>query len=74
MDAAIARQRSGKHFSATTNKPATIEESLEVVFSMRSSPRLYNEDTSRVESALAKFCPARASSKFTELNWSGSGD
>jgi hypothetical protein len=40
---AVVRQRQGKHVSAATNQHATIEELLEVVFSMRSAPRLCNE-------------------------------
>jgi hypothetical protein len=36
-----ARQRHGKHVSAATDIGATIEDA---VFSMRSVPRLYNED------------------------------
>jgi hypothetical protein len=34
----------------TMNKYATIEELLEAVFSMWSVPKLYNENTSRVDS------------------------
>jgi hypothetical protein len=41
IDAAIARQRRGKHFLSATNKHASIEDA---VFSMRSVPRLYDED------------------------------
>jgi hypothetical protein len=43
-EAAIARQRHGKHISTAMNKHETIEELLEAVFSMQSAPRLYNED------------------------------
>jgi hypothetical protein len=38
-NAAIARQRSGKHVSAASNQHAKIEELLEVVFSMGSEPK-----------------------------------
>jgi hypothetical protein len=44
IDAAIARQRRGKHVYAATNQQATIEDLLEAAFSMRSMPRLYSED------------------------------
>jgi hypothetical protein len=40
----INRQRFGKHVPAAKNTHATIEESLETVFSIGSAPRLYNED------------------------------
>jgi hypothetical protein len=43
-EAAIARQRRGKHVSAATNQHATIEGVLEAVFSVWSVPRLYSED------------------------------
>jgi hypothetical protein len=36
----IARQRHGKHVSEVSNNHATTKELLEVVFSMRSVPRL----------------------------------
>jgi hypothetical protein len=42
-EAVIARERRGKHVFAATNKHATIEEQLEVVFSMWFAPRLYSE-------------------------------
>jgi hypothetical protein len=44
----IARQRLNKYCQATDTH-ATIQEMLEVVFSMRSVPRLYNKATRRVE-------------------------
>jgi hypothetical protein len=44
VDVAIASQQRGKQVSAATNKHTTIEELLEVVFSMRPILRLYNED------------------------------
>jgi hypothetical protein len=37
-EVAIATQQRGKHVSAATNKHATIEELLEAVFSVRSTP------------------------------------
>jgi hypothetical protein len=40
VEAAIARQRRGEDVSAATNKHATIEELLEAVFSMLSTPML----------------------------------
>jgi hypothetical protein len=40
MDAAIARQRRGKHVFAATNKHAAIEELLETTFLVRSVPGL----------------------------------
>jgi hypothetical protein len=40
----IARQRHSKHVSAAMNQYATTKEMLEVVFSVWSAPRLYNED------------------------------
>jgi hypothetical protein len=40
----IARQQHGKHVSAAKNQHSTIEELLEVVFSVWSVPRLYSED------------------------------
>jgi hypothetical protein len=40
-EAAIARQRQGKHVSAAMNQHTTIEELLKVVFSVWSAPRLY---------------------------------
>jgi hypothetical protein len=42
--AAIARQRHGKHVSATTNKRTTLEELLEAVFSILALSRLHNKD------------------------------
>jgi hypothetical protein len=44
VDAAIARQRLGKHALAATDMQATIEELLEAVLSMRSVPRLHSDD------------------------------
>jgi hypothetical protein len=41
IDAAIARQWHSKHISVATDTDTTIEDT---VFSMRSMPRLYNED------------------------------
>jgi hypothetical protein len=41
IDAAIARHLRGKHVSASADTDATIEDE---VFSVRSVPRLYNED------------------------------
>jgi hypothetical protein len=49
-DAAVDRQRRGKHISATKNKHATIEELFEAVFSMRPLPRLYSEDQQQKQS------------------------
>jgi hypothetical protein len=43
-DAAIARQQRRKQVSAATNRHATIEELLEVVFSLWCMQRLYSED------------------------------
>jgi hypothetical protein len=43
-EAAIARQRSVKQVSAATNQHLPIEEVLEAVFCMQSTPRLYSED------------------------------
>jgi hypothetical protein len=43
-DVAVARQRHSKRISTATNKHVTTEELLEIVFSMWSAPRLYNED------------------------------
>jgi hypothetical protein len=40
----ITKQRHGKHVSAVTNNNTT-EKLLEAVFSMRSVPRLYDEQT-----------------------------
>jgi hypothetical protein len=42
QEAAIAKQRRDKHISATTNEHAAIEGVLEVVFALRSVPRLYS--------------------------------
>jgi hypothetical protein len=42
---ADARQQRGKHASKVMNTHATIEELLEVVFSVPSVPRLYSEKT-----------------------------
>jgi hypothetical protein len=44
INSAIERKRRGKHVSAARSKHATIEKLLEVMFAMRSAPRLYNED------------------------------
>lgn len=41
---AIATQRSGKLVSVATNPDATLDESLESVFSARYEPRYYNWD------------------------------
>jgi hypothetical protein len=43
-EAAIARQRRHKRVSTSTNKHATVEELLEMVFSIWSVLRLYSED------------------------------
>jgi hypothetical protein len=43
-EAPIFRQWHSKHISAATIEHATIEELLEVVFSVQSMPRLYSED------------------------------
>jgi hypothetical protein len=43
-EAAVAMQLRGKHISAATNQHATTEELLEVVSTMWSMPRLYNEE------------------------------
>jgi hypothetical protein len=43
-EAAIARQQDSKHVSAAMNQDATTEELLEVVYSVQSVLRLYNED------------------------------
>jgi hypothetical protein len=42
-EAATAMQQHGKHVSIATNEYATVEESLEVVSSTQSVPRLYNK-------------------------------
>jgi hypothetical protein len=42
-EASVARQWHSKNVSMATNIPATIEQ-REAVFSLRSIPRLYNED------------------------------
>jgi hypothetical protein len=44
VEAAIGRQRRGKHVFAATNQHMTIEELLEVTFLMRSVPKLSYED------------------------------
>jgi hypothetical protein len=49
IKAAIASQRHFKHMSATTNKHATIDKPLEKMFSVKSVPRLYSEDSREVE-------------------------
>jgi hypothetical protein len=41
---AIARQRRGKRATAASDTQGTIEEPLEAMFSLRSVPRLYNEN------------------------------
>jgi hypothetical protein len=41
----ISRQRLGKHVSAAMDTHATIEVLLETVFSTRSMPRSYQQDT-----------------------------
>jgi hypothetical protein len=41
IEVAMARQRHGEHVSAATYADATIENT---VFSMRSAPKLHNED------------------------------
>jgi hypothetical protein len=41
---AIARQRHDKHMSVVMSKYATIEELLEMMFSLRSVPRLYSKE------------------------------
>jgi hypothetical protein len=43
-EAAIIRQRRGKHVSAAANQNATIEELLEAVFSVRSAPGIYSDE------------------------------
>jgi hypothetical protein len=43
IKADIGRQRLVKHAPAATGTHATIEEQFEVMFSMRSVPRLYSE-------------------------------
>jgi hypothetical protein len=45
----VARQQLSKCISAAMNQHATIEELLEVVFSMQSLPRLYNEDQQQLQ-------------------------
>jgi hypothetical protein len=50
----IARQRFGEHVSAATNAQETIEELLEVTFSVGSAPRLYNEDPKSAEGIIEK--------------------
>jgi tellurite resistance protein len=69
-----ARQQHGKHVSVATNKHAAIEELLEVVFSIWSSPRLYSMDpaTEKSWSWISKRLKqgmtalAKASSKLTD--------
>jgi DNA-binding transcriptional regulator YhcF (GntR family) len=41
-EAAVVRQRRGKHISVTTNQHATLEELSEAVCSMLLVPRLYS--------------------------------
>jgi hypothetical protein len=58
-EAAIARQRRVKHVSAAMNQHPAIEELLEAVFSVWSTPRPYSEDqleklmSRRLESAVS---------------------
>jgi hypothetical protein len=51
---AVDRQRISKHISAEMNQHATIEELLEVVFSVWSVLRPYNEDQ---QEKLGSSCP-----------------
>jgi hypothetical protein len=44
-ETSVALQRLSEHVSLASYRLATIEEILEGVFSVRSMPRLYNEDT-----------------------------
>jgi hypothetical protein len=46
--------RYGRHASAVTNNHATTEELLEVMFSMRSLPRLYEEN--QLEFLISQEC------------------
>jgi hypothetical protein len=62
--AAIARQRHSKHVSSATDTRTTIDELLEVVSSVRSLPRLYNENLRLVESLVS--CEAVASRQRRE--------
>jgi hypothetical protein len=43
-EAATATQWRSKQFFTATNKHGTIEKLMRVVFSVQSTPRLYNED------------------------------
>jgi hypothetical protein len=48
-ETSIARKQFRKHVPAATNTQATIEELVEMVFSVGSVPRLYNEEPRPVE-------------------------
>jgi hypothetical protein len=55
-EAAIAKQRDGRHLSSAKNKHLTIEELLEAVFLMRSVSRLYIEaQRKKWESGYTRF-------------------
>jgi hypothetical protein len=49
-DTAVASQWHCKHISVEMNQHTTIEELLEVMFSMQSAPRLYKEDQQQFSS------------------------
>jgi hypothetical protein len=53
-ETSIARQRLGKYVPVATNTQATIEELLEMVFSVASALRPYNKDPSPAEGIIER--------------------